>query len=394
MLYLPTSFIHTLQSKHIQLHPVYLPVMVGCKDDPSHKLRNLPSLHQQSPTQDEQDTRLDRWFHTLSHTPTTTPIKAQDNPALNLQSVSRSHPIKHSRPPANAQSNKRKALTELEPLHPRKSARLEQKQPVPAYQMSTSPTKKKAGKAREASACTQNKDEEQAGVSHVVTRGRSQGKGTTETSSDKENRDRARGIAVAVPIVESAEMTRPLLRPVAVPVSELSSPSKRKDPSSRPSSPTKSNSTKTSKAPQVDKRERLALLNPPVQFFTRAYLGQLGGKIPPLVKKLWVDYIELDDQGYIPQALKVCRPSSHTGTDTDKLFQRQGSLPQPQTNPRQASTHLRLQAIPSTAKMIMRGFGRLSRTLSKPQINVDIWDIMNRTGFRMWLVLCSSWSPT
>ncbi|KAM0794137.1 hypothetical protein BDR22DRAFT_895436 [Usnea florida] len=195
--------------------------MVGCKDDPSYKLRNLPSLHQQSPTQDEQDTRLDRWFHTLSHTPTTTPIRAQDNPALQLQSVSRSHPIKHSRPSTNAQSNKRKALTELEPLHPRKSARLEHKQPVPAYQMSTSPTKKKAGKAREASAYTQNKDEEQAGVSHVVTRGRSQGKVTTETSSDKENHDRARGIATALPTAESAVMTRPLLRPVAVSVPEL-----------------------------------------------------------------------------------------------------------------------------------------------------------------------------
>ena len=337
--------------------------MVGCKDDPSHKLRNLPSLHQQSPTQDEQDTRLHRWFRTLSHTPqpsphtpTSTPIETQDNPALNLQSQSPSYPITHSRPSTNAQSNKRKALTELEPSHPRKSARLEQKQRVPAYQMSTSPTKKMAGKARQAAAHTQNKDEEQAGVSHVVTRGRSQGKVTPGSSSDKENRDRARGIAIALPTAKSAEIIRPLLQPVAVPVPELSSPSKRKDPSSRPSSPTKSNSTKTSKAPQVDKRERLALLNPPVQFFTRAYLGQLGGKIQPLVK-LWVDYIELDDQGYIPQALKVCRPSSYTGTDTDTLFQRQGSLLQPQTNRHQAFTHLRLQTIPSTAKMIMRGSG-------------------------------------
>ena len=338
--------------------------MVGCKDDPSHKLRNFPSLHQQSPTQDEQDTRLDRWFHTLSHTvqpsphtPTTIPIKTQHNPSLDLQSVSRSHPIKHGRPSTNAQSNKRKALTELEPSHPRKSARLEQKQQIPAYQMPTSPTKKKAGKAREASAYTQDKDEAIAGVSHVVTRGRSQGK-VPESSSDKENRGIARDLATALPRPESAEMTRSLLQPVAVSIPELSSPPKRKNPSSRPSSPTKSNSTKASKAPQVDKRERLALLNAPVQFFTRAYLGQLGGEIQPLVKKLWVDYIELDDQGYIPQALKVRRTSSYCGTDTNTLFQlRAEYLLQPQTNRHPAFTHLRLQTTPSTARMIMRGYG-------------------------------------
>ena len=339
--------------------------MVGCKDDPSHKLRNLPLSHQQSPTQDEQDTRLDRWFHTLSstlpsssHTSTTTPIEIQENLAPDLLSLTRSLPSKRTRPSTNAHFNKRKALAELESSHPRKSARLKQKQRVPAYKMPTSPSKKKAGKAREAAALPQNKDEAKAGVSHVVTRGRSHGKVTTESSSDKENRGTARDLVTAVPRSEIAEITTPLLQPVGVLVPELSSPPKRKDPSSRPSSPTKSNSTKTNKAPQVDKRERLALLNPPVQFFTRAYLGKLGERIQPLVKKLWVDYIELEDQGYIPQALKVRCTGSYTGTDTDTLFlSSQKYLLQPQTNRHQAFTRLRLQTIPNIAKMIMRGFG-------------------------------------
>ena len=348
--------------------PSCIPVMVGCKDDPSHKLRNLPLLHQQSPTQDEQDTRLDRWFHTLSHTlprspliSTAPPTKIQDEPALDLQSVARSHPTKQTRLSTNAQSNKRKALAELEPSHPRKSARLEQRQRVPPYQMPTSPSKKKmAGKAREAAAHTQNKDETNADVNYGVRRGRSQSNVPTESSSDKENRDMARGLASALARAEGAEIATPLLQPVAVLVPpELGSPPKHEDPSSRPSSPTKSTSTKTSEAlAQADKRERLALLNPPVQFFTRAHLGKLGGKIQPLVKKLWVDYIELDDEGYIPQALKVRRTSSHTGTDTEMLCRiRQEYRLQPQINRHQAFTHLHLQRIPNIAKMIMRGYG-------------------------------------
>ena len=342
--------------------------MVGCKDNPSHKLRNLPSLRQQSPTQDEQDTRLDRWLHTLSHTlppsphtSTSTPNKIQDNPALDPLSKTLSDPSKHTCPSTNAQSNKRKALAELEPSHPRKSARLEQRRRVSAYQMSTSPSKKKvAGKAREGAAQGLDKDEAKAGVNHVVTRGRSQGKAPTESSSNKENPGMARDRVTALPRAEGAGMTTPLLQPVAVSVApEQGSPPKRKDPSSRPSSPTKSNSTKTSKAlAQVDKRERFALLNPPVQFFTRAYLGKLGGKIQPLVKNLWVDYIELDDEGYIPQALKVRRTSSYTDIDTDTLCRlRQEYLLQPQTNRHQVFTHLCLQTIPNTARMIMRGYG-------------------------------------
>ena len=342
-----------------------VPAMVGCKDDPSHKLRNLPFVHQQSPTQDEQDTRLDHWFHTSSHTlapsshtSTAPPIKFQDESAL---SVARSHPTKNTRPSINAQSNKRKALAQLEPSHPRKSARLEQRQRIPPHQMPTSPFKKKmAGKAREAVAHTQNEDETNADVNYVVRRGRSRSNVPTEGSSNKENRDMSRDLATAHARAEGAEITTPLLHPVAVLVpSELGSPPKHKAPSSRPSSPTKSTSTKTSKAlAQVDKRERLALLNPPVQFFTRAHLGKLGGKIQPLVKKLWVDYIELDDEGYIPQALKVRRTSSHTGTDTDMLCRsRQGYRLQPQINRHQAFTHLHLQRIPNIAKMIMRGYG-------------------------------------
>ena len=157
-------------------------------------------------------------------------------------------------------------------------------------------------------------------MSHVVTRGRSQGKVETAGSSDKENRCIARDAATALPRAEGTEMTMPLLQPVEVLVPpDLGSPPKRKDPSSRPPSPTKSTSTNTSKTPtQVDKRERLMLLNPPVEFFTFHYLSALGKNIPILLRDLWVDHIVSDDEGFIPQALEVRHLQSYTRTDTDE----------------------------------------------------------------------------
>ena len=300
--------------------------MVGCKDDPSQKLSNLPSVYQQSPAEDDQDTRLAHWLHTLSHTPPRsphiskyTPKKAQDDLALYFQSTACSYPNNQICPSGNAQSSKRKALTELEAFHPRKSARLGQRQSISTYKMSASPSKKRvAGKAREGA--KQEKDEAMVSVGHVVTRGRSQ---ATAGSSDKENRASPPDAATAVPGAEGTEMTIPLLQPVDVLVpSDLGSPPKRKDPSSRPPSPTKSTSTKTSKTPaRVDKRERLMLLNRPVEFFTSRYLSALGKNIPILLKDLWVDHIVSDDEGFIPQALKVPQLQSCTGTDTDERCQ-------------------------------------------------------------------------
>ena len=55
------------------------------------------------------------------------------------------------------------------------------------------------------------------------------------------------------------------------------------------------------------------LLNPPVAFFTSDYLSELGKDIPALLKSLWVDHIESDDEGFIPQALKVRHLRSCTG---------------------------------------------------------------------------------
>ena len=131
--------------------------MIGCKDDPSHKMRNLASFHQHSPTQDEQDTRVAHWLHTLYHTPphsphtsNSDPKKVQHDLALDPLSIANSRPSKRNRPSANAQLNKRKALTELEASHPRKSARLEQKQRISAYKIFTLLSKKKvAGKVIE-----------------------------------------------------------------------------------------------------------------------------------------------------------------------------------------------------------------------------------------------------
>ena len=156
-----------------------LHVMVGCKDDPSHKLRNLTSFHQQSPTQDEQDTRVAHWLHTLSHTPPpsphtskSTPKEIQDDLALDPQSIACPRPSKHNRPSANTQSTKRKTLTELEASYPRKSAGLEQKQRISAYKTSVSPSKKKvAGKARKEATHGQETFEAKVVVGRVVTRG-------------------------------------------------------------------------------------------------------------------------------------------------------------------------------------------------------------------------------
>ena len=302
----PTSS-YTDTAKQLPSSSAYLSlVMVGCKDDPSHKLSNLQLSHQQSPTQNEQETRLAHWLHTLSHTlplsPQTsnpTPKKLQDNLAIDL----------YIRPSANAQSSKRKALTELEPFHPRKSARLEQKQRISAYKMSTSPSKKKvAGKVREGATGGHDRDEAKVSVGHIVTRGRSQGKVATVSSSDKENRVTARDAATVIPRADGTEMTISLQAVDVLVPPDLGSPPKRKDPSSRPTSPTKSTSTKTSKTPApVDRRERLMLLNPPVEFFISRHLSALGKNIPILLRNLWVDHIVSDDEGFIPQALEVRR---------------------------------------------------------------------------------------
>ena len=342
--------------------------MVGCKDDPSHKLRNLTSFHQQSPTQDEQDTRVAHWLHTLSHTPPpsphtskSTPKEIQDDLPLDSQSIACPHPSKHNRPSANTQSTKRKALTQLEASYPRKSARLEQKQRISAYKMSTSPSKKKvAGKAREGATRGQEREEAKVSVGHVVTRGRSQGKVTTAGSSDKENRCIPRDAATALSRAEDTEMTIPLLQPVEVLVPpDLGSAPKRKDPSSRPPSPTKSTSTKTSKTPaRVDKRERLMLLNPPVEFFTSHYLSALGKSIPVLLRNLWVDHIVSDDEGFIPQTLEVRCLQSCTRTVTDERCRsRRESRRRLRTNRNQKFDLLALQATLVTLRRTMREFG-------------------------------------
>ena len=195
--------------------------MVGCKDDPSHQLSKLSLSHQQSPTQDEQDTRLASWLHTLSHTPprsrhtsTSTSEMVGDNLALDPQSVARYYPNIQFYPSANVQSSKRKALTELEASHPRKSARLEQKQRISADRISTSPSKKTAAGKATGATPGQERDEGKVDVGHAVTRGRSQGKVGTADSSDKENRVIGRAAATTLPRAEGTEMTLPLLPPV------------------------------------------------------------------------------------------------------------------------------------------------------------------------------------
>ena len=263
--------------------------MVGCKDDPSHRLSNVPLFLQQSPTEHERDTRLNHWLHNLPPSPPTSNSVAKE-----VQD--------------NLASNKRKALTEVEASHPRKSVRLEQKQRISAYKMSTLPLKRRAaGKVRKGAVGGQERNEAKVGIHHIVTRGRSQGKVSTAGSSDKENKGTARDTAIALSRAEGTEIIEPLLQPTEVGVPpDLGSPPKRKDPSSRPTSPTKSTSTKTSRTPaRVDKRERLMLLNPPVEFFTPHYLSALGKTIPILLRELWVDHIVSDDEGFIPQSLEV-----------------------------------------------------------------------------------------
>ena len=343
------------------------PIMVGCKDDPSNLSRALRSIPQ-SPTPDEQDSRLTHWLHALpqtlplsAHTPTST-LDGQSCQARNPLSTARPQPIKHTYTLINAPSNKRKALADLEPSVPRKSARLEQKQRGSAHNMPTSPLKKKpAGKnAREGAKRGPENDEAKASVNCVVTRGRAQAKVLTASSSDKENRDGEQSAVTALPRFEDARTTTPLLPPVAgLVLQDPGSPPKRKPVSSRPSSPTKSTSTKGSKAPALlDKRERLMLLNPPVEFLTSAYLGELGKSIPSRVKSLWVDHIVSDDEGFIPQALKVRHMSSYPHVDAHVLCpSRHGFLNRHQTNRSRAFGHLALQAILGTPKVTMREYG-------------------------------------
>lgn len=341
--------------------------MVGCKDDLSHLSRAL-RLRPQSPTPDEQDSRLTHWLHALPQTlplsalTATSTLNRQNCQARSLPSKARPQPSKQTYPLANAPSNKRKALADLEPSVPRKSARLAQKQRDSAHNLPISPLKKgPAGKnAREGAKRGPENDEAKASVDCIVTRGRAQAKILTASSSDKENRDGEQSAVTALPRFEAARTTTPLLPPGAgLVLQDPGSSTKRKPISSRPSSPTKSTSTKGSKAPALlDKRERLMLLNPPVEFLTSAYLGELGKSIPSRVKSLWVDHVVSDDEGFIPQALKVRHLSSYPHVDADVLCpSRHGFLNRLQTNRSRAFGHLALQTILGTPKVTMREYG-------------------------------------
>ena len=326
--------------------------MVGCKDDPSHKLRHLPSLRLRSPTQDEQHTRVSHWLHTVADTP----------------------------------SNKRHALAELGPSYPRKSARLAQKQRVSAYKMPTSPFKKQvAGKGREGTRHGEDENEAEASVDHVITRSRAQGNVPTASSSEKENRDRTQRATTLLPRPQGAGIIIPLRRPneILVPP-ELGSPSKRKDPSSRPSSPTKTTSKSSKKPALVDKRERLELLNPPVKFLSLSHLGKLGKNIPALLRDLWVDHIYSNGEGFIPQALKVHRLFSCTRTDTNARYPfRQESYLRLRTNRARKFKPLALQATLVIASTTTSVFGRLSRMWFRMRKRVGTAAFTNRIGYHM-----------
>lgn len=323
--YITTLSVNTHHFPHFSLLLFLLlfsltPVMVGgCKDDPRHKfkLKDL-SLSQQSPTLNEQETRVARWLHNFSrplptspHTSTLTSIptseQKQDAYAPDPMSRAPLHLINYTQRPTIPQSGKRKALADLEPLLPRKSLRLELKQKSSGYKMPPSPSKKKQvgkGAGVEAKGGA-DEDKAKATMGSHVTRAHAQTEISTANSSDKENRG-------AIP---DAFTTIPPLQPVAgLTLSDPGSPSRRKHPASRPQSPTKTPSTKSGKvqAP-VDKRERLSLLNPPVKFFPRDYLGKLGKSIQPLVKSLWIKHIDSDDEGFIPQCFKVRQISLSRG---------------------------------------------------------------------------------
>lgn len=170
--------------------------------------------------------------------------------------------------------------------------------------MSTSLSEeKRAGKARETTR-DQERDKAQVDVGHViVTRSRSQREVETAGSSDKENMiiARAAAAAAAFPLAKSTKTIIPLLQPVEDLMSrDRGSPSKRKDPLSRPLLSIKSAFIKISKVlAQVDRRERLMLLNPSVKFFISYYLSALGRSILILLRNLWVDYIASDDERII-----------------------------------------------------------------------------------------------
>lgn len=169
--------------------------------------------------------------------------------------------------------------------------------------MSTSLSEeKRAGKARETTR-DQERDKAQVDVGHViVTRSRSQREVETAGSSDKENMIIAPAAAAAAfPLAKSTKTIIPLLQPVEDLMSrDRGSPSKRKDPLSRPLLSIKSAFIKISKVlAQVDRRERLMLLNPSVKFFISYYLSALGRSILILLRNLWVDYIASDDERII-----------------------------------------------------------------------------------------------
>ena len=335
--------------------------MVGCKDDPRHKLRHLPSLHLKSPTQDEQDTRVAHWLHTIPpQTSTFASNKVQDH-ASDAPSTARPQPSKQSQP-TRAPSQKRKALAELEPFQPRKSARLAQKQGDSGYKMPTSPSKRKvAGKnAREGAERGPADDEAKARGSCVVTRTQAQANVSLAGSSDKENPGATRDVVRTSSDTEGAGFTIPLLQSVGVLAPpDRGSPSKRKDPASRPSSPTKLTSTKSGKAPAVvNKREKLAAFNPPVKFFDRSYIGKQGNSIQPLVRSLWVEYVVLRNKSYIPKALEVGCMNPNTGIGTDTLCQsRQECLRRLQPNHNQVLTNPVLRRTPASLKATMKRYG-------------------------------------
>lgn len=141
--------------------------------------------------------------------------------------------------------------------------------------------------------------------SGMVTRARSQAKVSSAVSSDKENGGTVRSAGIEAQVIPL--FSEPSARP--------GSPLKSKSSSSRPGSPTKS-----TKAPaSMTTRERLILLNPPVSFFPRVYFGQLGNKMPPAVKILWVNHIESDGEGTIPEALKARIPQQTPNKSKPKV---------------------------------------------------------------------------
>ena len=347
--------------------------MVGCKDDPSHKLTSLAAL-QPSPTLDQQHVQVAHWLHTVSQPSPISPIsllpansipnKVQIHQAPDPLSVAHHHHHlnKHACSSANTQSKKRKALADLDPSLPRKSARLTHKQSESGYKMSTSRLKEGLGRknAREGARDGTDEDEAKADMGRIITRGRAQVDAQIASSSNKENGDITRDTVAAFTGTTCAEFSTPTLQPNAIIVPpDLGSQPKRKHFSSRPPSPKESTSTRSSNVPtQVNKKERLTLLNPPVKFLSPAYLSKLGNDIKPLVLNLWVDHIISDDKGYIPQALQVRRLSSFTKFDTDAHYWlRRECLSRLQINQSQRFARLVLQPIPDTAEVIMREYG-------------------------------------